>query len=826
MRVLLWHVHGSYTTALVQGGHDYFAARRARTRARRPGSGPDLGLARRRAGGDARAGEATSTWTSWSSSGPRSSSTSAAVAGPAPRCDLPTVYLEHNAPQGRIDEMRHPVGRPRRDLPSSTSPTSTPSSGTAAGPGPGSSNTASPTRGTSSTGGLSGSPSPLNEPMRRGRVTGTDLSRGSPSAGPSTSSAFAPRSSRRCSARWATPTRTCRRARCTHEMARRRVYLHPVRWTSLGPVLDRGDAPRPARRRAGHDRGRGGGAPRRRRPVEPTRRAWSGRWTASWPTVTTPGRPAPGRGRRHSAASGSTGSSRLGPPVQGGDPMRIAMVSEHASPLARSAASMPAARTCTSPRWPPPSAALGHEVVVHTRRDDPASPTEVPWADGSSSTTSTPARRSRSPRTTCSPTWPPSPSSSRRCGAAGAPMSSTATSGCRGWPPSRAAGPLGIPVVHTFHTLGVVKRRHLGGRRHEPPRPARGRALAGRVPRPHRGDLQRRGLRAAPPRGAGRPPRGRAVWRRPRPVRPGRPDAPAERDRRRLVSVGRLVERKGVDDADRALALLPGRRAGRGRRSGRRRLRRRPDARPSARRWPNASGSADRSVFLGRVGATRWPLLMRSATVVACVPGTSRSGSCRWRPWRAARRSWPARSAASSTPSSTASPACTSNPRRPAPPGAGARRSSWPTGPRRRRWRAQGGAGSSARYGWSTRGRRRRADVYAGLLPATPQARGGEPMTTPTPSGHRSGPRRAAATPSEASTPTWPPCEDVGRRLAGLLDRGGRVLVAGNGGCAAHAQHLTSELVGRFRGERRRSAPSACTATPRRDRHRQRLRGR
>ena len=44
--------------------------------------------------------------------------------------------------------------------------------------------------------------------------------------------------------------------------------------------------------------------------------------------------------------------------------------------------------------------------------------------------------------------------------------------------------------------------------------------------------------------------------------------------------------------------------------------------------------------------------------------------------------------------------------------------------------------------------------------------------------------------------------EEWGRLLAGCLD-GGRLLVAGNGGSAAEAQHLTAELVGRFEGERR-----------------------
>jgi phosphoheptose isomerase len=41
-----------------------------------------------------------------------------------------------------------------------------------------------------------------------------------------------------------------------------------------------------------------------------------------------------------------------------------------------------------------------------------------------------------------------------------------------------------------------------------------------------------------------------------------------------------------------------------------------------------------------------------------------------------------------------------------------------------------------------------------------------------------------------------------GRRLAGILMGGGRLLAAGNGGSAAQAQHLTAELVGRYRDDR------------------------
>ena len=43
---------------------------------------------------------------------------------------------------------------------------------------------------------------------------------------------------------------------------------------------------------------------------------------------------------------------------------------------------------------------------------------------------------------------------------------------------------------------------------------------------------------------------------------------------------------------------------------------------------------------------------------------------------------------------------------------------------------------------------------------------------------------------------------DWGAQLADVLGGGGRLLACGNGGSAAEAQHLTAELVGRFKDER------------------------
>ena len=59
-----------------------------------------------------------------------------------------------------------------------------------------------------------------------------------------------------------------------------------------------------------------------------------------------------------------------------------------------------------------------------------------------------------------------------------------------------------------------------------------------------------------------------------------------------------------------------------------------------------------------------------------------------------------------------------------------------------------------------------------------------------------------------------PRLELWGRRLAEVLAGGGRLLAAGNGGSAAQAAHLTSELVGRYRDDRPAfSAIALCAET-------------
>ena len=57
----------------------------------------------------ARGAARSATSTSWCCSARTSSSTSRRVDRPPPGRDVPAIYVEHNAPQGRIADMRHPV---------------------------------------------------------------------------------------------------------------------------------------------------------------------------------------------------------------------------------------------------------------------------------------------------------------------------------------------------------------------------------------------------------------------------------------------------------------------------------------------------------------------------------------------------------------------------------------------------------------------------------------------------------------------------------------------------------------------------------------------
>jgi uncharacterized protein YbjT (DUF2867 family) len=62
--------------------------------------------------------------------------------------------------------------------------------------------------------------------------------------------------------------------------------------------------------------------------------------------------------------------------------MRIAMVSEHASPLSDLGGAGGGGQNVNVQALSRALAGRGHEVVVHTRRDDPAQPAWFAWPRG------------------------------------------------------------------------------------------------------------------------------------------------------------------------------------------------------------------------------------------------------------------------------------------------------------------------------------------------------------------------------------------------------------------------------------------------------------
>ena len=303
----------------------------------------------------------------------------------------------------------------------------------------------------------------------------------------------------------------------------------------------------------------------------------------------------------------------------GGDPMRIAMVSEHASPLAVlggvdaggqnvHVAALAAALARARPR--------GHR---HTRRTTRrcragcalARNVEVEHVDAG------PPRRvpkdellplmAAFGRELAERGWP-----SRRTWC-------TRTSGCPGWPRCRPREGLDVPVVQTFHALGTVKRRHQGARDTSPPvriRLERGLARdVDRIIATCTDEVFELRAAWAPTAAGSRSCRAGSTSSSSR--RTGL--ARAARRAPRLVAVGRLVRAQGHRDAVDGAGRRPGRGAGRRRRSGADGPGRRPRGAPAARAG-RGLGVADRVRLRGRVGRDGVPALLRSADLVVCMP--------------------------------------------------------------------------------------------------------------------------------------------------------------------------------------------------------------
>jgi glycosyl transferase family 1 len=229
MNVLLWHVHGAWTTAFVQGPHQYFVPVV-------PGRGPD-GRGRAR----------TYPWPASVTEVTRTEASHLPVdvvvlqrpvelhhlaeewlGGRGPGRDLPAVYVEHDTPRTAPGEARHPVAD-RRDV---VLVHVTPFNARVWDAG------AAPVRviehgipdpGYRYTGELPRAAAVVNEPERRRWIAGVDLL--DELAGAAPVDLFG------IGAGHLGGYENLAQARLHEELARRRVYVHPYRWTSLGLSL-------------------------------------------------------------------------------------------------------------------------------------------------------------------------------------------------------------------------------------------------------------------------------------------------------------------------------------------------------------------------------------------------------------------------------------------------------------------------------------------------------------------------------------------------------------------------------------------------------------
>src|SRR4051794_20760869 len=300
--------------------------------------------------------------------------------------------------------------------------------------------------------------------------------------------------------------------------------------------------------------------------------------------------------------------------------MRIALVSEHASPLAAIGGVDAGGQNVHVAALAAGLARRGHEVTVHTRRDDAALPDRMTTVDGYDVAHVTAGPPTTLPKDDLLQHMDTFADVLAAEWAARPPDIVHAHFWMSGLAAVQAARTLRspVPVLQTFHALGSVKRRHQGDADTSPEqRIDLERGLCADVTHvvatcsDEVFELRRLGLStdkvSIVPCGvdtAGFTPRG--------PVAPrsGRP---------RLLVLGRLVERKGQEEAVRALAAVPDAElvvvggppvAG-------------VDDDPEVQRLRAVAaelGVADRLVFTGAVARADVPGWIRSADVVLAVP--------------------------------------------------------------------------------------------------------------------------------------------------------------------------------------------------------------
>ncbi|MFF4618906.1 glycosyltransferase [Nonomuraea jabiensis] len=291
--------------------------------------------------------------------------------------------------------------------------------------------------------------------------------------------------------------------------------------------------------------------------------------------------------------------------------MKIDLVSEHADPLAAIGGVDAGGQNVHVAALAFALARRGHDVLVHTRRSSPEQPPNVPLSDRVRVEYVRAGPPVPIPKDELPPYMPAFAEQLARCWARRAPDIVHAHFWMSGTAALLAAGDR--PVVQTFHALGAVKRRWQGSADTSPP---------GRI------DAERRiGREAAAVlatcsdevgelRAMGVPDHRISIVPCGVDLEHFTPEGPraARGARPRVLSIGRLVPRKGVDTVLRALREVP---------EAELLIAGGSDGDPEAARLAGLAGAyglADRVKVLGSVPHDEVPALMRSADVVVTVP--------------------------------------------------------------------------------------------------------------------------------------------------------------------------------------------------------------
>jgi glycosyltransferase involved in cell wall biosynthesis len=296
--------------------------------------------------------------------------------------------------------------------------------------------------------------------------------------------------------------------------------------------------------------------------------------------------------------------------------MKVAMVSEHANPLADVGSVDAGGQNVHVGALAKGLAARGHDVTVFTRRDDPSAPARIVSADGYVVELVNAGPPTEVPKDELLQYMPAFAARledrwlGERFDVAHSHfwMSGVAAT---------AAGVVtGLPVVHTFHALGTVKRRQQGRRDTSPrERIAIERRLCTDVDRviaTCRDEIRELRLMGMDTRRASVVPCGVDVHAFV-PVR----SKPSTRPR--LLVLGRLVERKGVGNAITAVGRLPGVDLVIAGGPARDALSADPEV-CRLRELAAEAGCSERVHFLGRVPRADVPALIASVDIVVAVP--------------------------------------------------------------------------------------------------------------------------------------------------------------------------------------------------------------